>query len=583
MANYIRTDGPSIPTVNNAFDIGSETMRFNDIFAQTFQGTAILAGNLTITGNEGDVLVYNNTSLKWVPSGAFATKAFVTQQITSINNDVQINLDGYVTDAELEGAIQAALQVYQPNIDLTPYALRTQLFSGSYTDLTDVPALVVSYDDLTDKPAIPTIPTNISAFSNDVGYLTNHQDLSQYALKTELFSGSYNDLTDIPQLEIDLSPYALKSELFSGSYNDLTDTPVIPSLTGYATEVYVDTAVADAVSAGTVDLSNYYTKTEVDTSIATISLTPGPKGDTGDAGPAGADGAPGTNGVDGVDGAPGQDGADGVSVTGAALNTNDDLIITLSNSTILNVGNVRGPAGADGADGLNGLNGADGVDGVDGTSYTDTDVDLHLNTSTANDNEVLSWDGTDYAWVAQSSGGGTSYNDTDVAAYLNTNLDTHIIPDTNATYDIGSAEKKIRHFYLSDNSLIIGEQNNTLRTNGTTLLFNGETVQVGPSQGTDYDQSLNTTDTVEFASVTTSTLTVTGIGNTTISSGADVRLDSPNRVGVVQSPFRLAHMTNAERDTIIAVDGDMIYNTDDGSFQVFTQGSWFRLSLTPIV
>ena len=536
MANYIRTDGPSIPTVNNAFDIGSETMRFNDIFAQTFQGTAILAGNLTITGNEGDVLVYNNTSLKWVPSGAFATKAFVTQQITAINNDVQINLDGYVTEAELEVSIQAALQVYEPNIDLTPYALRTQLFSGSYNDLTDVPVLVVSYDDLTDKPVIPTIPTNISAFSNDVGYLTNHQDLSQYALKTELFSGSYNDLTDIPQLEIDLSPYALKSELFSGSYNDLTDTPVIPSLTGYATEVYVDTAVADAVSAGTVDLSNYYTKTEVDTSIATISLTPGPKGDTGDTGPAGADGAPGANGADGADGAPGQDGADGVSVTGAALNTNDDLIITLSNSTIINVGNVRGPAGADG---LNGLNGADGVDGVDGTSYADTDVDLHLNTSTANANEVLSWDGTDYAWVAQTAGDGTSFSGS-----YNDLTDTPTIPS-----DISE---------LTD----------------TTGLLNG---------GEAYDQSLNTTDTVEFASVTTSTLTVTGIGNTTISSGADVRLDSPNRVSVVQSPFRLAHMTNAERDTIIAVDGDMIYNTDDNNFQVYTQGSWFRLSLTPIV
>jgi len=32
------------------------------------------------------------------------------------------------------------------------------------------------------------------------------------------------------------------------------------------------------------------------------------------------------------------------------------------------------------------------------------DIDAHLNTSTATSNEVLSWDGSDYAWVAQSSG-----------------------------------------------------------------------------------------------------------------------------------------------------------------------------------
>ena len=38
--------------------------------------------------------------------------------------------------------------------------------------------------------------------------------------------------------------------------------------------------------------------------------------------------------------------------------------------------------------------------------YVDADVDTHLNTSTATSNQVLSWDGTDYAWVAQSGGGG---------------------------------------------------------------------------------------------------------------------------------------------------------------------------------
>jgi hypothetical protein len=39
------------------------------------------------------------------------------------------------------------------------------------------------------------------------------------------------------------------------------------------------------------------------------------------------------------------------------------------------------------------------------TAYTDSDVDTHLNTGSAGSNEVLSWDGADYAWVAQSGGG----------------------------------------------------------------------------------------------------------------------------------------------------------------------------------
>ena len=36
------------------------------------------------------------------------------------------------------------------------------------------------------KTEIPTVPTKVSAFENDAGYLTQHQDLSGYALKTEI-------------------------------------------------------------------------------------------------------------------------------------------------------------------------------------------------------------------------------------------------------------------------------------------------------------------------------------------------------------------------------------------------------------
>lgn len=40
-------------------------------------------------------------------------------------------------------------------------------------------------------------------------------------------------------------------------------------------------------------------------------------------------------------------------------------------------------------------------------SYGNSDVDSHLNTSSASSNQVLSWNGSDYAWTAQSGGGGT--------------------------------------------------------------------------------------------------------------------------------------------------------------------------------
>ena len=57
-----------------------------------------------------------------------------------------------------------------------------------------------------------------------------------------------------------------------------------------------------------VDLSNYYTKSQVDAAIDAVELTPGPQGPQG---PAGKDGAPGQQGPQGAPGAPGAPGQDG--------------------------------------------------------------------------------------------------------------------------------------------------------------------------------------------------------------------------------------------------------------------------------
>ena len=60
--------------------------------------------------------------------------------------------------------------------------------------------------------------------------------------------------------------------------------------------------------------------------------------------------------------------------------------------------------------------------GGGGSSYSDSDVDTHLNTSSASASEVLSWTGSDYDWVAQSSGGISNVVD-DTTPQLGGNLD----------------------------------------------------------------------------------------------------------------------------------------------------------------
>jgi len=58
-----------------------------------------------------------------------------------------------------------------------------------------------------------------------------------------------------------------------------------------------------------------------------------------------------------------------------------------------------------------------------GSSYANSDVDTHLNTSTASTNDVLGWNGSDYFWTAQ-TGGGASLTVQDEGSTLATAADT---------------------------------------------------------------------------------------------------------------------------------------------------------------
>lgn len=108
---------------------------------------------------------------------------------------------------------------------------------------------------------------------------------------------------------------------------------------------YVDNKVTDLPS-GTVDLTNYYTKEETDQLLANLpSGGTGTKGDKGDA---------------------------GVGVS-SIKSVNYELIITLTDGTVHNLGNIRGAQGAQGEKGADGTNGTNGTDGVSPTvSVTET-------------------------------------------------------------------------------------------------------------------------------------------------------------------------------------------------------------------
>lgn len=106
----------------------------------------------------------------------------------------------------------------------------------------------------------------------------------------------------------------------------------------------------------------------------------GVDGKDGEPGRDGKDGNPGRDGKDGINGVSGENGADGkdgVSLAGAMIDRDGNLVVTLSNGEHKQLGAVIGRDGTDGAcgkDGASGADGKDGVDGVDGLGFDDLDL-----------------------------------------------------------------------------------------------------------------------------------------------------------------------------------------------------------------
>lgn len=85
-----------------------------------------------------------------------------------------------------------------------------------------------SYNDLTNKPTIPTVPSNVSAFTNDAGYLTQHQSLAGYA-KTDT-ANTWTAEQDFKKINITYERYAASSG--SGTSATPTASTAVYTATG---------------------------------------------------------------------------------------------------------------------------------------------------------------------------------------------------------------------------------------------------------------------------------------------------------------------------------------------------------------
>lgn len=206
----------------------------------------------------------------------------------------QIEQNG-ISDATIAAAVQKYLDENGINVDLTGYA--TEDWVREQISFIEIP----STDGLASEAYVDE---NIAMFAS---YMEG--ELNDRYRKHEI-DEMFNNI-DIPEgagaEEVHVGSEAPTDENIKIWIDTDADSPV-------ATKEYVAQKVAEAQLGGDVDLSAYYTKTEVDAVIEQIELTPGEKGekgDKGDKGDTGAQGEPGKDGKDGQDGAPGKDGVDG--------------------------------------------------------------------------------------------------------------------------------------------------------------------------------------------------------------------------------------------------------------------------------
>lgn len=127
----------------------------------------------------------------------------------------------------IDGTVQC---VGDTSVDLTDYAKTTDVDK--------------KLNNKADKTEIPTVPTNVSEFTNDAGYLTEHQDISNLVVKEEGKGLSSNDYTSEEKTKLggvgtsqgrNLIPYPLTDRTTNGiTYTVQSDGSVLVNGTASA-------------------------------------------------------------------------------------------------------------------------------------------------------------------------------------------------------------------------------------------------------------------------------------------------------------------------------------------------------------
>lgn len=134
------------------------------IYSETQMLSTNTNGLVTLNIGEGTVVYGNISSINW-GSGTFFLKSEIDP---NGGNNYSVT------------STQQLMSV--------PYALYANEAGNGFSG---------DYNDLTNKPTIPAVPTNVSAFNNDAGYLTSYTETDP---QFNAWDKNYNDLTNKPTI-----------------------------------------------------------------------------------------------------------------------------------------------------------------------------------------------------------------------------------------------------------------------------------------------------------------------------------------------------------------------------------------------